>query len=183
MAEKTEKQSNKTLIIILIIVILLLIAAVGAVLFFVLNKEEEKLPQPGESGFQIQYDEAAVALDEDSLRQQLAEAQKKAEEGQMALKYQNVAYSEDGTEFTCNIGNSEANSYDMYINIYDSTLTKQILLTGLIPPGQGIKEFTSEIPFEPGNHEAVLVLTQVEDDHATMHAQVKVTYTLIVQEQ
>lgn len=184
MAEKTrDEKSSKNLIIILLIIIILLLIAGGIILFFFLKKEEPNAPLPGEDGFKIQYDGAAVALDEDSLRRQMEDAIKAAE-GTMALKYSNEAHSTDGTNFSCYIGNSAANEYDMYVNIYlDEELTQQVLLTGLIPPGSGIQDFESEIPLEPGIYNTVLVLTQVEDDHATIHAQVMVTLTLSVEEE
>lgn len=181
---KEEKKSSKAVIILLIIVILLLLAGgiTAAVLF--MKNDKEPVPDEGNKNFMIQYDEAAVALDEDELKKQFGDALKKAEEGQIALRYKNVAYSTDGVNFTCDIGNSTANTKDLYFNIYtDSTFEEQILLTGLVPPGQGITEFTSEIPFEPGTHEAVLVFTRVDDDHSTMLGQAKVTYSLVVEEQ
>lgn len=180
---KEEKKSSKTVIILLLIIILLLLAGGITAIIFFMNKDNADLPDEGGNPL-IQYDGAAVALDEDEFNKQYADALKKAEEGQIALRYKNVAYSEDGVNFTCDIGNSPANTKDLYFNIYtDATFTEQILLTGLVPPGQGITEFKSEIPFEPGTYEAVLVFTRVDDDHATMLGQAKVTYTLVVEEQ
>ena len=100
----------------------------------------------------------------------------------MSLRYQKTAYSSDGVNFKCEIGNSSANDYDMYINIYkDPELTEQILLTGLIPPGSKITEFESEIPLAPGTYNTTLVLTQVEDDRSTFHAQLMITLDLVVE--
>lgn len=179
---KETKKSSKTVIILLIIIIVLLLAGGVTAVILLTRDNGEQTEKLDASGGIIHYDEAAVALDEDSLRAQLEDAQKKAEEGQMALRYQKTAYSSDGTNFICDIGNSTANSYDMYINIYkDPELTEQVLLTGLIPPGSGIKEFESEIPFRPGTYETTLVLTQVEDDHSTFHAQLMVTLELVVE--
>lgn len=180
---REEKKSSKTVIILLIIIILLLLigGAIGA--FFLLKKDDAPLPDDG-GNFKIQYDEAAVALDEDALKKQFGDAQKKAEEGQIALRYKNIAYSNDGVHFSCDIGNSTANTNDLYFNIYtDTSFEEQILLTGLVPPGQGITEFESEIPFEPGTYDAVLIFTRVADDQSTILGQAKVTYTLVVEEQ
>lgn len=183
MAETVQenKKSSKAIIILLIIIIVLLLAG-GVTAVVLLTRDNGDQPEKLDaSGGIIHYDEAAVALDEDSLRSQFEDAAKAAE-GTMALKYQSEARSSDGTNFSCYIGNSEANEYDMYANIYlDEALTEQVLLTGLIPPGSGIQEFESEIPLSPGTYETVLVLTQVEDDHSTFHAQVMVTLTLVVE--
>lgn len=173
-----NKKSSKAIIILLIIIILLLLIGGGVAVYF-LTRESDEPEKIGANGGIIQYDQAAVAFDV----QDFDEMQKKADEGQMALKYVKTAYSSDGVNFTCDVGNSTANKYDMYINIYtDATFEEQILLTGLIPPGSGIKEFQSEIPLDPGIYETVMVLTQVEDDHSTFHAQLMVTFILEVEE-
>lgn len=131
----------------------------------------------------LMYDANVVAIDEDSLQQQVDEMFKKAEEGTMTLEFKNTAMSDDGIHFNCSINNAVENNYDMYINIYkDDTCQEQLLLTGLIPPGAGIRSFESEIQLDPGNYEALLVLTQVEDDHATLHAQLSVVLNLVVED-
>lgn len=194
-AQKIKKPSKTELIMLIIIIVLL--AACGAALIMLLTpkndvQSEEIGVQPGEISVQsekngtdegiIKYDEAAVAFNADNLQEQLDEMQKKADEQQMALRYQKIARSSDGVNFKCEIGNSAANKYDMYINIYkDPELTEQILLTGLIPPGSEITEFESEIPLEPGTYNTTLVLTQVEDDHSTFHAQLMVVLDLVVE--
>lgn len=180
---KEEKKSSKAVIILLLIIIILLLAGGITAFVFFMNKDSESLPEEG-GNFKIKYDEAAVALDEDELKKQFGEALKKAEEGQIALRYKNIAYSNDGVHFSCDIGNSPANTNDLYFNIYtDTSFEEQILLTGLVPPGQGITEFESEIPFEPGTYDAVLIFTRVADDQSTILGQAKVTYTLVVEEQ
>lgn len=181
MAKSTQKLSKTE--IILLVIIIALIAAVGIVLTMLLTKENDvQPPKNGSDEGIIKYDEAAVALNAEDLQEQLDEMQKKADDRQMALRYQKIAYSSDGVNFKCEIGNSPANNYDMYINIYkDPELTEQILLTGLIPPGSGITEFESEIPLESGTYNTTLVLTQVEDDHSTFHAQLMVVLDLVVE--
>lgn len=182
MAENVqEKKSSKAVVILLIIVIILLIGGSVTAIVLLTRDNGDQPEKLDASGGIIHYDEAAVALDEDSLKSQYSDAMKAAE-GTMALKYRNEARSSDGTNFSCYIGNSTANKYDMYANIYlDEDLTEQVLLTGLIPPGSGIQEFESEIPLSPGTYDTVLVLTQVEDDHSTFHAQLMVALTLIVE--
>lgn len=194
MAKKTQKLSQRE--IILLIVIMVLIVAVGIILTMLLTKENEPKntasteptvstistePTAPNVGL-IKYDEAAVAFGEEELSSKMEEMQNKVEDGKMALRYQKIARSSDGVNFKCQIGNSPANNYDMYINIYkDPELTEQILLTGLISPGSEITEFESEIPLESGTYSATLVLTQVEDDHSTFHAQLMVVLDLVVE--
>ena len=180
-----EKKSSKAIIILLIIIILLLIGGgVFAVFFF--NKDDGGSAEADDTSSNglIHYDAAAAPIDERAYAERIAELYKEAEEGQITLQYQTTAYSDDGKHFYCEIGNSAANHYDMYFNIYtDSSFEEQILLTGLFPPGSGITEFDSEIQFEPGDYKVVLALTQVEDDHSTVHAQSFVALNLTVAEQ
>lgn len=177
---KEEKKSSKTVIILLIIVILLLLAAGIVAAVFLLKKDDAPLPDEGNGGI-IGY-EAHVVNYEDAQRV-YDEMQKRADEGSVGVHYSINAYSEDGTHFTCMIENPVRNGYDMYLNIFkDETLTEQLLLTGLIPAGSGIEEFDSEIPLEPGEYKSVLVMTLVEDDHSTLHAQTKVILNLSVDE-
>lgn len=178
--KEEKKSSNKTIIILLIIVILLLLAAGIIAVVFIMKKDAD-LPDQGDNGGLIQY-EAGIINYEDA-QKEYDEMQKRADEGMVGVHYSNIAKSEDGTHFTCFIENPIRNGYDMYLNIYkDDTMTEQILLTGLIPAGSGIEEFESEIPLEPGDYKSVLVMTLVEDDHSTLHAQSKVYLNLYVGE-
>lgn len=182
MAEN-EKKFSKTAVILLIIVIVLLIGGTASAILL-LNRDTNsgEAEETQQSGL-VHYDAAAVALNEEDLNEQFAKMADDAQNG-ITLQYKNTAVSEDGIHFACKIGNSELNKYDMYYGIYlDSTFQDQVLLTGLFPPGTAIEEFESEIPFDPGKYEVVLVLTQVEDDHSTFHAQSFVTLHLEVGEQ
>lgn len=180
-----EKKSSKTVIILLIVLILLLLVGGAVTIIFLLNKDGKETANAEETTNPlIQYDGAAVVLNEDDYKTRMEQLYKEAAEGQLTVQYKTTAISSDGTHFQCEIGNSSANHYDMYFNIYlDDTLQDQILLTGLFPPGSGIEEFESEIPLDPGQYKAVLVFTQVKDDHATIHAQSMVYLTLAVGEQ
>ena len=178
---KEEKKSSKTIIILLIIVILLLLAA-GIIAAVFIMKKDADLPDEGNNGGLIGY-EAHVVNYEDA-QQLYDEMQERADEGMVGVEYSNVARSEDGTHFTCILKNPVRNGYDMYMNIYkDDNMEEQILLTGLIPAGSGIEEFESEIPLESGEYKSVLVMTLVEDDHSTLHAQTKVYLNLYVGEE
>ncbi len=176
MSETAQKTSKKTAVIIIIAVILLL--AAGVTVFLLLNKGDSE-PEPTDNGGLIQYEGGVINYEDAQLKYD--EAQKKADEGMVAVNYAISAASEDGRHFKCKIKNPVRNSYDMYLNIYkDNTFEEQILLTGLIPPGSGIEEFESEIQLDPGEYESVLVMTLVEDDHTTLHAQSSVVLRLYV---
>ncbi|MDE6725402.1 MAG: hypothetical protein K2J79_07330, partial [Ruminiclostridium sp.] len=117
----------------------------------------------------LNYDEGAIILDPDELQQKVDELYQKVEDGYISISHKNQAISYDGEYFECYIQNGIENKYDMFINIYkDNTAQEQLLLTGLIRPGEGIDHFKSEIKLKPGKYEALLVITQVEDDHETI---------------
>lgn len=172
--EKKEKEENKKLIAIIIIVLGITILALGTILLIVLLNEKDEAPyDPIKNNMvdgKLKYDEAAIVLDPDELEKEVNDLFQKTEEGYITLSHKNIAVSNDGENFECYIMNSIENKYDLYINIYkDNTAQEQLLLTGLIAPGKGIDHFKSEIKLDPGNYKALLVLTQVEDDHETLH--------------
>lgn len=163
-AENKKGLSNKAVIAVAAVIIALLL---GVVVFLLLrssstNIDDEGVPKIGYST------EAKVMLDQDSLQAAFDEALRNAEEGYVGLKYQNDAYSTNGTDFECYIANSESNIYDMFLTIYaDSELTDQIFLSGLVPPGSGFENITLEHALDPGDHTVYVALTQVDTDEET----------------
>lgn len=161
---ETRKQpANKTLIAIIILIAVVIIAAVAVITTLNRQKPEE------DAGLTIQYaSNATVMLDQDSIQAAMDEAMKNAEDGNIGLYYKNDAYSSDGVNFDCFIGNSSANIHDMFITIFaDVDMTDQIYLSGLVPPGSGFEEITLEHELESGNHRVYVALTQVDTDEET----------------
>lgn len=184
MSEKAEKKDNKTLIIVIIIAAVLIIAGLVAVIVLLLGKNEKPSQNNNQnsiSGGLIDYQPGVVGVNADDFQEKFDQAVKDMQNSSIGLVFNNYAISDDGVNFKCYIGNAEGNTKDMYFNIYkDTSFSEQILLTGLIPPGSGIDTFESEIDLDPGTYEAVLVLTQVDDDHSTLVAQTNVQITLYV---
>lgn len=181
MSEKAEK-NNKALIIVIIVAAVLIIAGLVTVIVLLLGKEEaapvdNDKPTVG----LINYEQGVIGVDVENFQEEFDRAVREMQESSIGLVFNNYATSDDGVSFKCYIGNAEANTKDMYFNIYkDTSFSEQILLTGLIPPGSGIDTFESEIDLEPGTYEAVLVLTQVDDDHSTILGQTNVEIKLYV---
>lgn len=151
-----QKPLDKRMIAV-IIGLVLVIAVMGFFLFF--RNNEGSADDNGRIGYAT---EARVMLDQDSLQAAADEAQKNAREGNVALQYQNDAFSTDGKTFSCHIANAPANLYDMFLTIYaDAALTDQIFLTGLVPPGSGFEEITLDHELEPGDHTVYVAVTQV----------------------
>lgn len=196
MTEEKKDSKSKVIIIILIVIIVLLLAGGALVTVLLLQKGSDGKPTENVQSFSlppsttsektggtpvIDYDDSAVALDADDLARQYIELQDKMNEGNVSLEFQNVAFSENGTDFTCYLANSASNTEDMYFNIYkDGTFTEQIYLSGLLPPGKVIESFHSEIKFDTGKYEVVCLFTTVADDHNTITSQTPVVITLEV---
>lgn len=162
--KKAPGQSTK----IIIIVGIILIALLAAIVVILLMRQPQTDVSDGNIP-KIDYStDAKVMLDEDSLQAAIDEAVYNAENGMVALSYQNDAYSTDGKTFSCYIANDAANLYDMFITIYaDSGLTDQLFLSGLIPPGSGFEEITLDHALEPGDHRVYVAVTQVDTDEET----------------
>lgn len=115
--------------------------------------------------------------------------EKAANDPGVSLEYKDTAFSSDGKNFKCYIGNSEKNAYDMFITIYEDPQMENILfLSELLRPGSRFEEITLEKTLEPGTHDVYLVHTQVQDNEEdasmlqTIHAQLATTYHLVVEE-
>lgn len=177
---ESKKQSERRWLVpaLLIVIILLVIA------LFLMRSCSAETTNIEDGGVpKIGYAEGVTALDESSLQAAMDDAIAKAAEGTIALSYKNTATSTDGTNFDCYIGNSLSNNYDMYIDIYaDQALTDEIFLSGLFRPGEAFKEIELTHPLAPGTHTVYVAYTQVEEDQATIHAQVVVTMEFVVNE-
>lgn len=157
-----EGTSRRPLLIILIAVLILALAGGAAAFFLTRNKGKDEDSRNLKIGYAT---EAKVFLDEDSLSAAMQEAARNAQEKNIALHYQNDAYSTDGKNFTCRIINSERNKYDMFLIVYaDAAWTDDLLTTDLVPPGSGFEELTLDKVLEPGDHTVYVVYTQVETD-------------------
>lgn len=158
--EKKSSSSQKVIIAVAIVIVLLLLAVIVLLL---------RRPGDGGSGPTIGYaTDAKVMLDQDSLQAAVDEALENAENGRVALEYQNDAYSSDGKTFSCYIANAAANLYDMFLTIYaDESLTDQVFLSELVPPGSGFEEITLDRALDRGDHTVYVAVTQVETDEET----------------
>lgn len=150
----------------LIAVIVGLLLVIMALAFFLLFRQEPVTINDGDVP-RIGYStEAKVMLDQNSLQAAMDKATE--EDGNIALRYKNNAYSDNGTDFECYILNSATNAYDMFLTIYaDAELTDQIFLSGLVPPGSGFENITLSHALDPGTHTVYVALTQVADDEET----------------
>ena len=153
--------ANKKIIVIGAAIIALLVAAIAFLLMrqSTMNIADEGVPKIGYAA------EATVMLDQNSLQAAMDAAMEKTKDGNVALRYKNNAFSTNGTDFECYIGNSSSNVFDMFLTIYaDAEMTDQVFLSGLVPPGSGFENITLDHALESGNHTVYVVVTQVADD-------------------
>lgn len=159
---ETKKLLDKRLIAV-IVGLVLVIAVLCFFLFF--RSDDPTTINDGDTPKIGYASEAKVMLDQDSLQAAMDAAMENAQDGNVSLMYKNNAYSKNGTDFECYIVNSTANKYDMFLTIYaDESLTDQLFLSGLVPPGSGFENITLDHALEPGNHEVVVAVTQVDTD-------------------
>lgn len=171
-----SSKKNRKWLLVLLLALSMMVAA--AIFFARRNKEEDSDDRT------LGYENGAVVVsDQDELQRLVDGMVEMTKDGMVSLEYKNVASSSDGKNFSCYIANSVKNKYDMYLGIYsDMTLEEELFLTQLLRPGTGIEEFEAARTLEPGSYDAVLVFTQVKEDHETIQAQASVSYTLTVAE-
>lgn len=168
--KKPSGPSTKTVIIIAAILIAGVIAAAAMVLAYSSAQKSD--------GLTIGYStEAKVMLDQAALQAAMDEAARNANDRNIALEYDNNAYSTNGSDFRCYIVNSALNAYDMFLAVYtDAGLTDQVFLSELVPPGSGFENITLNRALEVGDHQLYVALTQVkiseESGEQVLHNQV-----------
>jgi hypothetical protein len=153
---------------------LVVVIAAAAVVVTVLNNQDD------DSGIGYSMD-AQVLVTQEEIDKAAEEALANANSGDIALSYQNDAFSNDGTNFECRILNSTGNIYDMFLTIYaDVEMTDELFLSQLVPPGSGFENITLEHPLDEGDHRVYVGLTQVDRDEETGEEKVvnQVFYTM-----
>jgi hypothetical protein len=92
----------------------------------------------------------------------------------IGLSYRNDAFSTDGINFSCYVGNSTSNQYDAFIQIFaDEALQDEVFLSQLLRPGQAFETLTLNHALPLGVTTCVVAFTQVElvDGEQSVHAQ------------
>jgi hypothetical protein len=162
-AVKTAAAGLSTKAVVLIVAAAVVVVAAIAAVAVVLTHQDQS------NDLGIGYaTEAKVMLDQESLQEAMNKAMENARNGYISLKYQDDAYSTDGSTFSCYIVNAATNAYDMFLTIYaDPEMTDEVYLSQLVPPGSGFDEITLEHPLDKGDHTVYVALTQVITDEET----------------
>lgn len=168
---KTE-QKKKNLLLPITAASLGVILLAGLVVGVVLENAEDSRKPSNTLQYlvdgKLEYDNGAIVFDKDQ-QQGASDLYQEVEDGYISLSHKNQAYSTDGENYACYINNNPDNKYDIYVTVYNNQNADEMLyISGLIPPGSGIDHFKSEVKLDPGEYDALLVVTQVEDDHETI---------------
>ncbi|MBR4546044.1 MAG: hypothetical protein IKO14_08770 [Oscillibacter sp.] len=129
-----------------------------------LQSESEPDVSPGNVP-KLFYESRGITVaenDPEAYQQALETLREEAEKPSVGLEYKNDAYSTDGATFSCYIANPTRNQYDMYIDIYDETMTEELYLSGLIRPGNAFESLTLNRPLSEGTHALFVAFTQVK---------------------
>lgn len=88
-----------------------------------------------------------------------------ADEG-IGVEYKNEAFSADGQNFDCYIGNPTSSSYPLFITIYaDNSFQEELFVSGLIKPGQAFNKITFTRPLTEAQNTLPVCYTQVYEPH------------------
>lgn len=165
-----DAKQRRVMIPLVAVVVVLCIVVV--VLVVTLQNQNTGEPATDDGGV-IGYADGVTVVDNESALQAAVDKMMEDASKEMVASFQNQAFSDDGKTFTCYIANSEYNEYDMYIGLYTeiSEDAEPLYLSGLMRPGEAFREITLDEALDKGTHEVYLVMTQVEDDHSTIHGQ------------
>lgn len=174
----------------------LAVVAIVAVAFFAGrtagtgNQEPTPADRPtvGEDGRIGYATDGVVATDPETLQDQVDKMIEQSKEPGVALEYKNMLVSDDGVNFTCYLGNSADNPYDMFFTIYaDQALTDELYLSELLRPGTRFEQIAFQRKLDPGTYTGYLVHTQVKDEEQAdetyiqvIQGQIATTVTIVV---
>ncbi len=155
------------------------------------SAEPAPRPQVGEDGRIGYATDGVVATDPETLQDQVDAMYERAKEKGVSLEYKDMMVSDDGVNFSCYIGNSDKNDYDMFITIYaDQQMTEELFLSELLRPGTRFEQVRFQKKLDPGEYTGYIAYTQVADEkqegsevyQQVVHAQVATTINIVVNE-
>lgn len=171
-----QKPLDKRLIAVIVGLVLIIMALV----FFLLFRREPTTISDNDIPRIGYATDATVVLDQESLQAAMDEALKNAADQNVALWYRNNAYSDDGVNFDCFVGNSAGNMYDAFLTIYaDAEMTDQVFLSGLVPPGSGFEKISLDRALDPGVNTVYVAVTLVDTaEDGTQVIKTQVVHTM-----
>ena len=130
---------------------------------------------------QIGYATEGVTVVEDpnALSEEVRRLNEAAQEQGIGVEYKNQAFSLDGQNFDCYIGNPVDSGYDMFIDIYTSDLQEELYLSQLLRPGQAFEKITLNRPLtEDTRLNVVYTQVQVNEESGELEIRAQTIITL-----
>lgn len=165
---RQHQRGSATAIIIGLVVLLLVAVGGGAFVIVRLLNREKASPIP-DAGLQIGYaSEGVTVLDEADAQQKAINDLLRGGPG-LSIDYKGDAYSVNGKDFECYIGNSDVNVEDMYIQICaDAAMTDTVFLSQLIRPGYAFRTITLDRTFPTGDYTFYVCFTTVSGEDGAL---------------
>jgi len=155
---------------VVIVLLLVVIGFLGVIVFRGFGQQglqpAQTVPEEERQSGKIGYATEGVVIgtDEDTLDAAIDKMMEEALDG-VGVEYRVAAYSEDGINFDCYIGNPADSPRDKFIAIYgDATLTDELFVSGLIRPGEIFQKVTLNRQLEEGPHQLFVAFNDVEED-------------------
>lgn len=164
----------------LVAVIAGLVLVILALVCFLLFRQGATTISDGDTPRMGYASEATVMLDQASLQAAMDEALKNASEKNVALWYRNSAFSDNGTDFECFVGNSSGNMYDAFLAIYaDAEMTDLVFQSDLLRPGSAFESISLNRALGPGLNTVYVAVTLVDtEEDGTQVIKSQVVHTM-----
>ena len=166
---KTGAVDTKMVLVIVAIFFMAAILVVLMVLVLTMRKNAELASYvssvPADQRQRVEYATEGVTIVDDADALQRAVDEMMNEDSKpVALYYQNDAFSSDGQNFTCLIGNSADNPMDAFFTIATTgTMDDVVFVSGLLRPGQALEKISLDRALEPGDHEMNVGISLVDE--------------------
>lgn len=164
---KKNKSVTTILVIILLVIVIVLLGVILAFIFLSKNGKEKEGPANNNFTTSIITEEGQDVGSTDP--------------GYFTIEMDLVGQSNDGINFSGNIGNAYENTYPVYVTIVLDDTGEEVFRSGVIPIGSKMDGYTISKELGFGDHSAVVVFHQVdENDNTKEISTVNVAYTLSV---
>lgn len=144
--------------------------AAAGIVAFVMSRDSgnSAQSQSGQNPLVVGYATQGVTAvgSQEDFDKAVAEAVARSQEPGVSVKFKSEAFSDDGANFSCYLGNDEANGMDMFIAIYtDNTFEDELFVSGLLRPGEAFERITLNRALSPGTHSVVAAFSLVTEEN------------------
>lgn len=164
-----NKRNKKRLIVIITVIVILLAIGVGGFFTYQYIQKLKRQAMTEGNNAKIGIDSSVILENSSSetLEEQLRKAQEKVDKSMYKATMSEYMIIEKGKKAKMVIENNIDNNYDMFfvfsIKNDDGTLDEKYV-SGIIPLGSHVKEFTLSSPVEKGKHNGLITYTMVDEN-------------------